>query len=540
MGGVINVVTRPAERRSVEVKTQYGSRQSPKIEFRGSDVWNKVGVSIDGSAFDTDGYKNVLQSLRGPVDRNVAVRFGDVSVKADYNPTDRVHAFVRTGYFNEKRHNGKITTVGPLLQETNDTTWKYTSGGVRLRLPDGSTLQGTILRDDKTFNSNFLAIPDGTTTRATGRLSLTQNVPTDAFGSMVQWSRSFAGKQVVTAGTDFRWVDAGTIEDSWDATTGSTKTVHRVAGGTQRSYGVFVQDVFSPVANLTVTASARLDRWRNYDAHITETTLASGAVSDPVLADKRNSVGSPRLGALYRVHERVSVWGATGTGFRAPTLNELYRRFSQGAMVTLPNPNLGPERLSSTEVGVNVIPVPRVTWRTTWFDNRIKDPVANLTITAPNLVQRQNLGRTRVRGFQTDVDYRIGRMLRIAGAYMYDNAKVRENPSNLALVGLRLQQVPKHRGGFQVQYSDPRFVTVAFDMQACAAQFDDDLNTVARVLPKYSVVNLSLSRELGRNLDVFGGVQNMFDEKFFVGSLPTLIGAPRMASVGFRVRLQGR
>src|SRR5262249_44441387 len=158
------------------------------------------------------------------------------------NPNDRVNAFVRTGYFHEKRHNGKITTVGPVLEEMNDTTWKYVSGGVRVRLPDSSSVQATMLSDTKTFNSNFLAIPDATGARATGRLSLTQNVPTDAFGGMVQWSRSFSGNQVLTAGTDFRRVDADSIEDAYDATTGSNKTLHRVAGGTQRSYGVFVQD----------------------------------------------------------------------------------------------------------------------------------------------------------------------------------------------------------------------------------------------------------------------------------------------------------
>ena len=539
MGGVLNVVTRTAERRSVDIKTQYGSRHSPKFDFRGSDVWGKVGVSVDGSVFDTDGYANVLSSLQGPVDTKVAVQFGHVTLKADYNPNDRVHAFVRTGYFHEDRHNGKITTVGPLTEELNDTTWKYTSGGVSARLPDTSTLHATIFGDTKTFNSNFLAIPDATGARATGRLTLNQTVPTDAFGGTVQWSRAIFGTHVLTAGTDFRWVDGDSIEDAFDPITGSTKTLHRVAGGTQRSLGVFVQDVFVPVTNLTVTASARLDRWRNYDAHNTETTLSTGAINDPVLPDKENSVGSPRIGALYRFHDRLSVWGDIGSGFRAPTLNELYRRFSQGAVVTLANPALGPERLTGGELGVNVVPLSRVTWRTTWFDNRVKDPVANVTITPPNLIQRQNLGRTRIWGVQTDADYRIGRTLRIGGAYIYDVAKVVENPANPALVGLRLAQVPTHRGAFQLQYSDPRIATIAFDLQISGEQFDDDLNTSSRVLPKYSLGNLSVARELGRGLEVFAAVQNMFDEEYFVGSLPTLVGPPRLFSLGFRVRFQG-
>jgi outer membrane receptor protein involved in Fe transport len=540
MGGVLNVVTHVPERRTVDVKMQYGSRESPKIDFRASDVWGKVGVSVDGSAFDTDGYANVLESLRGPVDTKVGVRFGNVTFKADYNPNERVHAFVRTGYFHEDRQNGKITTVGPPNEEKNDTDWTYTSGGVGVRLPDSSHLQGTIFVDAKTFNSNFLAIPDATTTRATGRLSLNQTVPADAVGGTVQWSRALGAHNVFTAGTDMRWVDGDSIEDQFDPVTGSTKTLHRVAGGTQRSLGVFFQDVYSPRDDLTFTGSVRFDRWRNYDAHIVETTLSTGAVSDPALPDKKDSVVSPRVGALYRVHERVSVWGDIASGFRAPTLNELYRRFSLGATTLLPNPELGPERLVGGEIGVNVIPVSGVTWRTTWFDNRVSDPVANVTITPPSVQQRQNLGRTRIWGLQTDVDYRIGQTLRIAGAYIYDVAEVKENPANPALVGKRLAQVPTHRGAFQVQYSDPRLFTVAFDLQASGDQFDDDLNTPSRVLPAYSVVNLSVSRGLGRNLEVFGAVLNMFDTEYYVGSLPTLIGAPRMASFGVTVRFQGR
>ena len=428
-----------------------------------------------------------------------------------------------------------MTTLGPLTEEMNDTTWKYTSGGVRARLPGSSYVEATIFGDTKTFNSNFLAIPDATGARSLGRLTLNQTVPADAFGGMLQWSRGLGRRHVLTAGTDFRRVDGDSVEDAFDAVTGSTKTLHRVAGGTQRSLGVFVQDVFAPAPSVTVTASARLDRWRNYDAHNTETTLSTGVVSDPVLPDKNDSVVSPRIGVLYRIRERLSVWGDIASGFRAPTLNELYRRFSLGAVVTLANPSLGPERLIGGEVGVNLIPLKGLTWRTTLFDNRVKDPVANVTITPPNLVQRQNLGRTRIWGVQTDLDYRIGRTLRVGAAYISDEAKVRENRANPALVGLRLAQVPAHRASFQVQYTNPRFVAIAFDVQTSGEQFDDDLNTRSRAL-----VNRSVWRDLGRNLEVFGAVQNMLDEEYFVGSLPTLIGPPRLLSVGFRVRFQGR
>ena len=93
MGGVINIVTSPPARRTFEMKAQYGNRQSPKLDLRGSDVWGKVGVAVDGSVFDTDGYPNVVAinpagvAERGPIDNNVTVNFRNLSVKLDYNPT---------------------------------------------------------------------------------------------------------------------------------------------------------------------------------------------------------------------------------------------------------------------------------------------------------------------------------------------------------------------------------------------------------------------------------------------------------------------
>jgi iron complex outermembrane recepter protein len=303
---------------------------------------------------------------------------------------------------------------------------------------------------------------------------------------------------------------------------------------------VFLQDIYAVSARVTATASARVDHWHNGGGRNTETTLATGVVSDPVLRSRDDTVMSGRVGALYRASSRVSIWGDVASGFRAPTLNELYRRFSLGAMVTLANPELGPERLAGGEIGVNLLVARQMTARATWFDNRVKDPVANVTITPPNLLQRQNLGRTRIRGLQLDWELQAGRQWRFAAAYAHSDATVTENPANPALIGRSLAQVPRHRGSLQLQYTDPRIVTATLDLQASSAQFDDDLNTPARQLAAYSVVNLSVSRAFGRRLEGFVSAQNLFDTEFEVGSLPTLLGMPRMVTAGIRVRLAPR
>ena len=231
------------------------------------------------------------------------------------------------------------------------------------------------------------------------------------------------------------------------------------------------------------------------------------------------------------------MWGDIGWGFRAPTLNELYRQFRVGTVLTLANNQLGPERLVGGELGVNLAPVEALSVRATWFDNAMKDPISNVTI-ATNRRQRQNLGRTRIRGVQTDLEYRLGRDWRATAGYVFNRARVTENDADPTLVGLFLPQVPENRGAIGLSYSNPRYLTAAVHAIFVGDQFDDDLNTLT--LPAFGTVELSLFRAIGGNVDVFFTAQNLFDKEYFVQRNPTTTAAPRLVNGGLRVRFAGR
>jgi outer membrane receptor protein involved in Fe transport len=551
MGGVINIVSNRPAPRTFELRTQYGNLNSPKLDFFGSDVYGKVGFAVDGSFFDTEGFPIVIENERGAVDTKAAVTFRNFSAKADYSPTANTSVFVRGGYFREERDNAKVSTIDG-TPEANDTTWKYISGGTELLLPDSSAVQARLFADFETFDSNFLAVPAATPPRSIGRMTLNQHVPTTNFGGMVQWARAFGLRHYVSAGTDFRRVDGDSEEDALDPIRGQTVTLHRVSGGTQRSIGAYVQDVFTPVEKLVLTLSVRVDNWRNYDAHNFETLQPSGVPgpgNKPTLPDKENTVGSPRVAALYHVNDQVSVWGDYSQGFRAPTLNELYRQFRVGTVLTLANENLGPERLQGGEIGVRLQPIDRMSIRSTYYDNRVKDPVSNVTQTVVGTAvtqQRQNLGRTRIRGWQTDAEYRVGTEWRVSGGYLFNDATIREYAANPALVGNYLPQVPRHRGSFHVAYTNPRYLNVAVGTQFFGRQYDDDANvrTVPGEsepgLPAYGILDFTASRSITRNFEAFFGVQNLLDKEYIVGTLPTTIGSPRLVHGGIRVRFTGR
>ena len=561
MGGVINIITNRPTHPMLDLKTQYGNEKSPKLDFFAGNRWNNLGAALEGSFFRTDGFPIVADVERGPIDNNADVAYRNVSAKIDYARSDALNAFARVGYFSENRNNGKIG-------ELNDTRWTTVNGGVRMRLPDGSDLQTRAFVDVQRAHFNFLAVTNAATTRNLVRLATDQNVPTNGVGGTAVWTKSVGSRNVVSAGADWRWVDGDSVEDAYNAavpqviappvTIVPVLNIHRISGGTQQTSGGYVQDIFTPAAQLVVTVSARVDHWRNYDGHNLETTVANNqptANNRPSIDERTDTVVSPRLAALYHVSDRVSVWGAANSGFRAPTLTELYRQFSVGAVTTRPNDQLGPERLVGGEAGINVAPASNVTARLTWFDNRVSDPVSNVTLNAAT-AQKQNLGETRIRGFQTDVEYRIRSSWRLSGAYVYDQAKVTDGGANTALVGKWVPQVPLHHGTVQVSYANPRYATIALAVQAMSLQYNDDLNvnfipaaTLAAAgsdsftgpgLPGYTSVDLTVLRDVGRSLQVFFGAQNLLDRDYFVQTNPSTIGTPRLINVGVRVRLAGR
>src|SRR6478672_1899600 len=158
MGGVINFITNPPAPKTLEIKAQYGSRNTPKIDFMGSHVWGKLGLTVDGNVFNTDGYYIVRSNERGKVDNKAAAEFWNLNVKLDYDVNDHVHTFVRAGYFDENRDNGKASTIDG-TEEANDTVWRTVSAGVRAHLANQGELQATVFTDFETFHSNFLAVP---------------------------------------------------------------------------------------------------------------------------------------------------------------------------------------------------------------------------------------------------------------------------------------------------------------------------------------------------------------------------------------------
>jgi outer membrane receptor protein involved in Fe transport len=509
LGGVVSIDSRAPKKRTIIIQPQFGIFSSkvpgqfdnlytPKLDFYLSDVFGKLGVSLEGSIMNSNGYPVIAPDDRGAVDTKANVHYSNFNFKANYALTKSVNVYFDGGRFTENRNNAKVTTTAPPgIPEGNDTRWWFANSGVRTTFSDGSNLQVAVNTNFEEFHSNFLAVPAATPPRSVGRQTLTQRVPVKSVNGMAQWTKSLGGRNILTVGFDTTWVEGSTNETAF-AVNGTT-TLTRIAGGRQQYYGGFVQDMIAVTPKLRVTLSGRLDYWKNYDASRVETDLNLADTTLPINAvytDKNNSVGSPHAAALYKFSDRVSVWGGISWGFRAPTLNELYRQFSVGTTLTQANDLLGPERLFGWEGGVNFEPIRNLTWRNTFFDNDFNHAVSNITIsTTPSLVtqQRQNMGQAHVWGIQSDAEYRMFTYWKINAAYIYDVARVAEFDANPALIGKFLAQVPRHRGTAGLTYTNKRFLDIGTQYHYTSAQYDDDTNDRTRRLGGFATVDLTVS-----------------------------------------------
>ena len=187
-----------------------------------------------------------------------------------------------------------------------------------------------------------------------------------------------SGEHLIVLGGDSRWVEGETNENFlWNGVAFSRL---RQAGGDQIFAGLFAQDTWSVSSNTTIVGGLRVDHWELFDGFRKETVRATGAVlTDSQFADRDGNEINGRIGARVKATDALAVRGAIYTGFRVPTLNELYRPFRVGNDVTEANPALNPEHLLGGELAVEWQATRTFRISGTGFLNRLEDAISNIT-----------------------------------------------------------------------------------------------------------------------------------------------------------------
>jgi outer membrane receptor protein involved in Fe transport len=529
LGGVVQLITRQPESPAITLEGSYGNERTPDISMWTGSRLGRWDYSVATEMFRTDGFMLVPDSVRGSVDAPANVKDATVYARIGHTLGEHGSIFARGNFFTEFRNNGTIV-------QTNDTRIGEGAVGIDKQFGQSDSLTFRLYADVEQYNQRFSAVASD---RNSETLTDIQHVPEQLVGGAAQWTHVLGKSQTLSGGVDLNEVIGASEELLF---TGPNQ--RRNGGGRQRTLGIFGEDIFHR-AKWTVVLAARVDHWRNFNGSLVTTPISGPPIT--IMYPARNDLAfSPRLSVLRSLNEHVSLTGSVYRAFRAPTLNELYRTFRVGNVLTLNNAALNAERLTGAEVGVNVTGWNgRLSTRGTVFWSDIVDPVANVTLSiTPILITRekQNLGRTRSRGVELDGTLSVSNAVQVSAGYVYTAATVASypgNPGGISLVGLDVPQVPRNVFTWQARYWNPSRLFVSVAGRFVGDQFDDDQNQFK--LDRFYTMDFQIGRALTRHLELFGAVENLFNQRYQVARTSVInLGPPILFRVGVRLNYPQR
>ena len=227
----------------------------------------------------------------------------------------------------------------------------------------------------RNLRSSFASVSDGRLSAS--RVSLQDSVPSRGLGFSGEVRPPIHHNVNVRLGMDMR-SSTGESRELYSFIAGEP-TRRRIAGGETATQGVFVDATLKHGA-VMLSGGARLDRWTIRDGKLFERLLAGGPPTRDDAYPKRSGWHPTlRAGAVIDFAKGASLRVAAYSGWRLPTLNELFRPFRAGADATAANPELKPESLPGVELGFD-FRRDAFTISVTAFANRLHDAIANVTL----------------------------------------------------------------------------------------------------------------------------------------------------------------
>lgn len=523
LSGAINIVPLKLDDEKVRFRFETSLASQNTADASGVLLASRWGWEADliGDIFKTGGYVPVEVALRGAADTRAASRHSNVILKLGRRFGEKNRAFIRGSVFGERRDNGTSLT-------NNRTYYRQFAAGADL---DSLALRA--FGERQVYDQTFSSV---SADRNSESLTRIQRVPSSAYGASVSWRRSLA-RHSIAAGGEFLNVRGFSDEVGFFA--GQATNTGR-AGGKARDLSLFVQDNWAVAPRFVLSLSARFDHRRNSDGIATTRTLATGTSVETRFADRTDSAFSPRVGLIYEATDDVSIYGAYSRSFRAPSLNELYRGFRVGNIVTNANAFLTPERADTFEAGGSASFYNRkLIARAIVYQARVYDPVVSVTLaTTPTLItrQRRNVGSTTSRGFEFDLESSPAESLKLNASYLLVDAKISDFPTTPELVRVRLPQVARHNFSAQAVYRYRDQWTLSTQLRAASSQFEDDRNTL-RLRP-YLTADARFSYQFPYFVEAFASVENLFNSRYDIALTPVRsIAAPRSVRLGLRFDL---
>ena len=239
--------------------------------------------------------------------------------------------------------------------------------------------------------------------------------------------------------------------------------------------GIFSELVWSPSNALDVTATVRHDDHSAFDGETTG-----------------------RLAFAYRPADRTVLRGAVSTGYRPPSIDELFGQYP-GLFPFVGNPALQPEESTSYELGIDQAFASGATISATLFRLEI-DNLVTFQPGAPSTLVNV-AGTSRRQGLELAGSLPVSDRLTLNAAYTYTDAE--------DATGAPLDRVPEHDLvlGLEAMLTDTLSAGATLQMVR-------DVNDGGTPLDDYTVADLRFGYALADGVDLTLRVENVTGEDY--------------------------
>jgi vitamin B12 transporter len=222
-----------------------------------------------------------------------------------------------------------------------------------------------------------------------------------------------------------------------------------------------------------------------------------------VRIDDHSKFGSEttfRITSAYLVHHTGTKFkGSYGTGFKAPTLYQLYSQYGEK--------NLDPEESRGWDLGIEQsLFNEKIILGITYFSNEFEELI-DFESGASKYI---NIAEAESRGIETFASLRPNKDLTFQANYTYTYTEDRET-------GKDLLRRAKNKFGLNVNYQFIQKGNINLDLVYIGKRDDMDYSAWPSVrveLDDYILVNLAASFDIMKNVQLFGRIENLLDEDY--------------------------
>jgi iron complex outermembrane receptor protein len=523
-GGVIQLFTRdPRGAPHVETNVSAGSDGMRKVDVNTGGKQGTVGWLLDGSRFETDGYRAHSAATRDQAYAKLTVdtsSTGKLTVTASGLRQDDTQdpLGVTWATFQRDPRAGEI--------DTTDTQTPKRTLADRYDTRKSIHHQQIGLAWDEKFGADRLHVAVYGGNRSVIQyqaFSKAFQAPASHSGGVVDFDRDFYG-------IDANWLMVRPLGDGMLRTTlgleagksnDARKGYENYVGNTFGVKGRLRRDEEDDVRNVDPYLQLEWERGQWVFTGGLRHSRVSFDVDDHYLANG-NDGGSvdyrhttPLLGALYKVTPTLNVYASAARGFETPTLNEVFYSGTGGGF----NYRLGAATSTQLEAGAKALVGQDVRVNAALFQVRTHDELV-VDSSSGGRTSYRNASATLRQGLELslDADLSAGFSARVAATLLraiYDEAFTGVAEGN------RLPGVPRTSlfGELAWKDADGR-LQAALETIASGKVYPDDANA-ATPAPGYAIVNarVQASQPLGAwRVREYARVNNVFD-RTYVGSV---------------------